>query len=205
MKTSLMMASRRRFRTRTSRRSRPPERRVAYVAPLTQEIIQKQLESNKSYEMRTAYSQEKIMKRKESKHLKFFTPLAPDLYNVGWYNFERNPEKIRGMRPDALSQLLSFADVRAGGKYVIVDGVGGLLTGAVLERMGGCGSVHLIHDADSPPALELMPMLCLTPYHTHGVLRTMHWAATESRWLLRTLPDLRSFPHVGRARARVQN
>ena len=34
------------------------------------EIIQKQLEGNKSYELRTAYSQTKIMKRKESKHLK---------------------------------------------------------------------------------------------------------------------------------------
>lgn len=77
------------------------------------------------------------MKRKESKHLKFFTPLAPDLFNVGCYNFERHPDKIRGMRPDALSQMLSFADVHAGGKYIVVDTIGGLLTGAVLERMGG--------------------------------------------------------------------
>lgn len=108
-----------------------------------QEIIQKQLESNKSYELRTSYSQDKIMKRKESKHLKFFTPLVPDLYNVGWYNFERHPDKIRWLRPDALSQLLFFADVRANGKYVVVDGVGGLLAGAVLERMGGTSSAHI--------------------------------------------------------------
>lgn len=77
------------------------------------------------------------MKRKESKHLKFFTPLPPDLNNVAWYNFERHPDKIRWLRPDALSQLLFFADVKAGGKYLVVDGVGGMLTGAVLERMGG--------------------------------------------------------------------
>lgn len=137
------------------------------------------------------------MKRKEAKHLKFFTPLPPDLNNVAWYNFERHPDKIRWLRPDALSQLLSFADVRADGKYLVVDGVGGLLTGAILERMGGTfrrltagsGSVHLIHDADSPPALELLPLFNLTPYHTRHVLHTMHWAATEGCWTLRT-----SFP-----------
>lgn len=37
------------------------------LALTSQEIIQKQLDGNKSYELRTAYSQTKIMKRKESK------------------------------------------------------------------------------------------------------------------------------------------
>ncbi|KAL4399141.1 tRNA (adenine(58)-N(1))-methyltransferase non-catalytic subunit Trm6 [Malassezia pachydermatis] len=159
------------------------------------EIIQKQLEGNKSYELRTAYSQEKIMKRKESKHLKFFTPLPPDLFTVATYNFERSPEKVRGMRADALAQCLSFSNIQAGGKYLVVDNIGGLLVGAVLERMGGSGSVHLIHDADSPPALELMPHYNLTESHVQGVLRTMHWAATESRW---TLPS-----HMAEELARV--
>ncbi|PKI82831.1 Trm6p [Malassezia vespertilionis] len=134
------------------------------------EIIQRQLEANKSYDQRTVYSQSKIMKRKEAKHLQFFTPLAPDMYNVCAYNFERNPDKIRGMRPDALSQVLSFGNVQAGGRFLVVDGIGGLLTGAVLERMGGCGSVHMIHDADSPPSLELMPQFNLTPMHVDRVL-----------------------------------
>jgi len=150
------------------------------------EIIQKQLEGNKSYELRTAYSQTKIMKRKESKHLKFFTPLAPDAFHVATYNFERCPEKIRNMRADSLSQCLSFSNVQAGGKYLVVDGIGGLLAGAVLERMGGSGSVYLVHDTDSPPALELMSQFNLTSTHTSGVLKTLHWATTESRWTLRT-------------------
>ncbi|WFD33169.1 tRNA (adenine(58)-N(1))-methyltransferase non-catalytic subunit trm6 [Malassezia sp. CBS 17886] len=148
------------------------------------EVIQRQLEGNKSYELRTVYSQTKIMKRKESKHLRYFTPQPPDMYNVAWYNFERHSDKIRGLRPDALAQCLSFANVQSGGRYVVVDGVGGLLTGAMLERMGGAGSLILIHDVDSPPSLELMPLFNLTPSHTEGVLRTMHWASTERRWTL---------------------
>lgn len=170
---------------------------------LTQEIIQKQLEGNKSYELRTAYSQEKIMKRKESKHLHFFTPLPPDTFHVAAYHFERSPEKVRGMRSDALAQCLSFANVQAGGKYLIVDGIGGLLTGAVLERLGGAGSVLLIHDADSPPALELMPLFNLTPAHTQGILKTLHWAATEHAWTLRKCYILIQASHMSEELAKV--
>ena len=148
------------------------------------EIIQKQIEGNKSYEMRTVYSQTKIMKRKESKHLKYFTPLTPDMFHVALYNFDRNPDKIRNMRADSLAQCLSFSHVQPGGKYLVIDGIGGLLVGAVLERLGGFGSVHLIHDSDSPPALELMPQYNLMPFQTHNVLKTLHWAATEKRWTL---------------------
>lgn len=147
------------------------------------DIIQKQLESNKSYESRTVFSQDKIMKRKESKHLRFFTPLPPDMLTVAKYNFERSPEKIRSLRDDSLAQCLSFANVHAGGRYLVVDGVGGLLTGAILERMGGCGLLFAVHDTDSPPPFELMPQYNLTQTHT-AVLRSIHWAATERRWKL---------------------
>ena len=74
--------------------------------------------------------------------------------------------------------------MQPGGKYLVIDGIGGLLVGAVLERLGGFGTVHLIHDSDSPPALELMPQYNLMPFQTHNVLKTLHWAATEKRWTL---------------------
>jgi hypothetical protein len=69
--------------------------------------------------------------------MRTFTPLAPTTYNVAAFHFERSPEKLLGMRADALSQMLSFGNVGAGGRYIVVDGVGGLLAGAVLERLGG--------------------------------------------------------------------
>lgn len=100
------------------------------------------------------------------------------------YNFERNPEKTRWLRPDTLSQCLSFANVQSGGKYLLVDGVGGLLAGAILDRMGGSGQLFAVHDADSPPPFELMPLFNLTQSHIQPVLRTLHWAATEKRWML---------------------
>lgn len=43
---------------------------------------------------------------------------------------------------DALSLLLSMANVTANSDVLVVDMVGGLLTGAVAERLGGFFYVH---------------------------------------------------------------
>ena len=43
---------------------------------------------------------------------------------------------------DALSLLLSMANVTANSDVLVVDMVGGLLTGAVAERLGGLFYVH---------------------------------------------------------------
>nr|DAD22369.1 TPA_asm: hypothetical protein HUJ06_023832 [Nelumbo nucifera] len=44
---------------------------------------------------------------------------------------------LRFMRIDALSLLLSMANVGAYSDVLVVDMVGGILTGAVAERLGG--------------------------------------------------------------------
>lgn len=41
------------------------------------------------------------------------------------------------LRPDALSQILTLANVRAYSKLVVMEQCQGLVTGAVLDRMGG--------------------------------------------------------------------
>jgi hypothetical protein len=45
--------------------------------------------------------------------------------------------QYRFLRVDALSLLLSLANVTANSDILLVDMVGGLLTGAVAERLGG--------------------------------------------------------------------
>lgn len=47
------------------------------------------------------------------------------------------PAYIRFLRVDALSLLLSMANVTANSDVLVLDMVGGLLTGAVAERLGG--------------------------------------------------------------------
>ena len=143
------------------------------------EIIEQQLASSESFANRTVYSQAKYVARKEQKHLKLFTPLQPDLGNVCDFWFDKAPEKIRYIRKDALSQVLSFGSVRPGGRYLVVDGVSGLLAGAILERMGGDGTLIAINDAESPPAFDILPYFNLPPQTIKNVLKVINWAATE--------------------------
>lgn len=143
------------------------------------QIIEQQLASSESFANRTVYSQAKYVARKEQKHLKLFTPLQPDFGNVCDFWFDKSPEKIRWIRKDALSQVLTFGSVRPGGRYLVVDGVSGLLVGSVLERLGGDGTVVAINDAESPPAFDILPYFNLPPQTTKNVLKVLNWAATE--------------------------
>ena len=59
--------------------------------------------------------------------------------------FSWRPEKIQYMRADTLAMLLTMANIGAHGKALVLDGCGGLVTGAVAERMGGFGQVKHCH------------------------------------------------------------
>lgn len=65
-----------------------------------------------------------------------------------------------------------MANIRPGGRYLVVDDTGGLITAAVLERMGSEGSILLFNESDSPPAW--------------GILQTMNFSDRELepiKWL----------------------
>ena len=69
--------------------------------------------------------------------LKFITPIAPTTFNVCEYHFNKNPSRIRDLRVDTLSQMLTLGNIQQGGRYLVVEETSGLLTAAILERLGG--------------------------------------------------------------------
>jgi tRNA (adenine-N(1)-)-methyltransferase non-catalytic subunit len=76
------------------------------------------------------------------------------------------------MRNDTLSQLLNLGNIRPGGRYLVIDDTSGLVTAAMIERMGGEGRILTIVEVDSPPAW--------------GVLSVMNFGARELncvRWM----------------------
>jgi len=149
------------------------------------EIVQREVESNSSFQQRTSWSQQKFVMRKESKHLQLFTPVPPSLTNIFTYfneKFEKESDKLRGLRGDSMASILSMAGVAPGGRYIVVDGVGGSVVGAMLERMGGEGRILALNDADSPPAFDLMAQMDLASTTVDPVLKSIHWACTEKDW-----------------------
>lgn len=102
-----------------------------------EEIVNKLKESHATFDKKTAYSQAKYLQKKGKKFHKVFTPIKPTAYSLNEYFYIKNPAKIRDIRMDTLSQLLSYSNVHAGAKLLVVDDTQGMVVSALAERMGG--------------------------------------------------------------------
>jgi tRNA (adenine58-N1)-methyltransferase non-catalytic subunit len=88
-----------------------------------------------------------------------------------WFNKDQN--RIRDLRADTISQMMSMANIKPGGRYIAVDDASGMVISGILERMGGKavssfvalhsyirfigdGRLITICDVDSPPAYPVM-------------------------------------------------
>lgn len=113
------------------------------------ELIAKLLLSHTAIEQKTAYSLAKYKLLKEKKYIRRFTVLPLDITMLAqWMLEDKDPGKIMEMRPEALALVGCWADVHYGGapiegmttphggRWLVVDDAGGLLVGAMAERMG---------------------------------------------------------------------
>ncbi|KAI7903554.1 Gcd10p family-domain-containing protein [Cokeromyces recurvatus] len=126
----------------------------------TEEIIKKMVDSHAEFSKKTEYSKAKYIERKKKKFMKVFTPVRPTLNTISNYFFSKNPEKIKHIRIDTLSILLSMANVHANAKLLVVDDTQGLIVASCLERMGGFGQLVALHEGD---------------FHNYDILRYMNF------------------------------
>lgn len=62
----------------------------------------------------------------------------------------KNPEKLCYLRIDSLAGMLHRCNIRSGARVIVVEGSQGLLTGAVLARVGVAGTVLQLHQGEKP-------------------------------------------------------
>ncbi|XP_076684262.1 tRNA methyltransferase 6 non-catalytic subunit [Andrena cerasifolii] len=120
------------------------------------EIVGSLIENNKSFLDRTEYSQEKYLKKKEQKYIRYLTVCKPNISSLQDVYFKLDHNKIGNLRMDALAQLLSYSDVQSDGLYMLYDsGSQGLPAAAMLNRIGGNTEGRLInlHPGNVPQAL----------------------------------------------------
>lgn len=115
-----------------------------------EEIVKTLLENSTTFRKKTEYSQQKYLKKKQQKYLQHLTLERPTARLLGEMYYSQNPLKVGNMRVDALAQLLTWCNVRSGGKYAVFDSWLGLLTAAVLERLGREGSVVQLYPGLGP-------------------------------------------------------
>lgn len=103
-------------------------------------LVAKLCENSATFDSKTAFAQEKYVKKKMLKHLTRVRARQPTARAVCEAYFYKQPAVTNWMRYDALGMLLLFGNVGANAQPLVVETCGGLVVSAVAERVGAEGS-----------------------------------------------------------------
>ncbi|KAJ1967939.1 tRNA (adenine(58)-N(1))-methyltransferase non-catalytic subunit trm6 [Dispira parvispora] len=138
-----------------------------------EQLVEKVVENNKHFEKKTEFSKAKYIQRKKKKFFKLFTVVEPTLYNVCDYFFQKNPTKTRDIRVDTLSQMVTYANISAYSRTLVVDDTHGLLLCAALTRSTVHSQVLALMEGDSP-SFEILKLMNFPP-ETLDRLHYLSW------------------------------
>lgn len=139
-----------------------------------QEIIERVKASHSSFTKKTAFSQEKYIKRKQQKFLQRFTPEPIGSSELIDIYLDKDPGRIMDLSVESLGLVLSQGNIQPGGKYLVVDDMAGVLVSALLERMGGEGLVVVAHEHEHPN-LDAMKFMNFDPDMVKRMVKTINW------------------------------
>lgn len=117
--------------------------------------------SSATFAKKTAYAQEKYVKKKLRKHLVRCRARRPTPRAVCEAYFHKQPAATNYVRYDALGMLLALGNVGAEAQPLVVETCGGLIVGAVAERLGGRGRVVAGHTGATSPSLDIARLMNL--------------------------------------------
>ncbi|KAM6164026.1 tRNA (adenine(58)-N(1))-methyltransferase non-catalytic subunit TRM6 [Rhynchocyon petersi] len=115
-----------------------------------EEIVQQLIENSTTFRDKTEFSQDKYIKKKKKKYEAVVTVVKPSTRILSVMYYAREPGKINHMRYDTLAQMLTLGNIRAGNKMIVMETCAGLVLGAMMERMGGFGSIIQLYPGGGP-------------------------------------------------------
>ncbi|XP_073031530.1 uncharacterized protein [Primulina eburnea] len=122
------------------------------------DIVEALIANSATFEKKTAFSQEKYRIKKQKKYAPRVLLRRPFARSICEAYFKKHAEKIGFLRVDTLSLLLSLANVTAHSDVLVVDMLGGIITGAVAERLGGTGYVCSTYRGVKPNPINIVQM-----------------------------------------------
>lgn len=138
------------------------------------EIIARVTEGHTAFEHKTEYSKEKYLKRKKQKFLQQFTPYAIGSTELIDIYLDKDPTRIYNISPETLALALSMGNIRPGGNYLVADETPGVLVAAMLERIGGEGSITVVHENEHPN-LDCLKYLSVSDEDRERLIKTINW------------------------------
>lgn len=115
-----------------------------------EEIIKQLIGNSSTFNNKTGYAQDKYIKKKKKKYENTVTVLKPTCRILAMMYHGREPGKICHLRYDTLAQMLTLGNIHAGSKVLVFETCAGLVLGAIMERMGGYGSVIQMYPGGGP-------------------------------------------------------
>ncbi|KAI1240426.1 hypothetical protein IHE44_0008848 [Lamprotornis superbus] len=115
-----------------------------------QEIVQQLIENSTTFRDKTEFAQDKYIKKKKKKYEAVITIVKPSTRILSTMYYAREPGKIIHLRYDTLAQMLTLGNIHAGNKMIVMETCAGLVLGAVMERMGGYGSIIQMYPGGGP-------------------------------------------------------
>lgn len=115
-----------------------------------EKIVEQLIENSATFAAKTDFAQQKYIKKKKQKHVAVFQVLKPNSRTLHELYYGRGPTKICNLRLDSMSQILTHSNVRSGSRLMVVESCNGLLLGAMLERMAGCGALVHLYTGSAP-------------------------------------------------------
>ncbi|CAN6240503.1 unnamed protein product [Urochloa humidicola] len=126
------------------------------------EIVEALIANSSTFGKKTVFSQEKYKLKKQKKYAPKVLLRRPSTRSICETYFKKSPARIGFMRVDTLSLLLSMANIGAYSDVLVVDMVGGLVVGAVAERLGGTGYVCSTYLGSVPSSIDIIRMYNLS-------------------------------------------
>ncbi|KAL9246238.1 hypothetical protein vseg_019800 [Gypsophila vaccaria] len=121
-----------------------------------EQIVEALIANSATFDKKTSFSQEKYRLRKQKKYAPKVLVRRPFVRSISDTYFKKNPTKIGYLRSDSLSLLLTMANITAHSEVLLLDMAGGLVTGAVAERLGGTGHVCNMILGDKPHPMDIV-------------------------------------------------
>ncbi|NXG51202.1 TRM6 methyltransferase, partial [Psilopogon haemacephalus] len=115
-----------------------------------QEIVQQLIENSTTFRDKTEFAQDKYIKKKKKKYEAVITIVKPSTRILSTMYYAREPGKINHLRYDTLAQMLTLGNIHAGNKMIVMETCAGLVLGAVMERMGGYGTIIQMYPGGGP-------------------------------------------------------
>lgn len=139
-----------------------------------QKIIEQIIAGHEGFDKKTLFSQQKYLRRKQQKFLRRFQVEYVGSSQLLQYYIEKDLQKVLDLSEETLGMLLSHANVRPGGNYLVVDDTAGVVVYAMLERMQGKGLIMLIHENEHAN-LAALRHLDYSEEFQQKMIKTVSW------------------------------